>query len=274
MSKTKIGEVTDWMRNPAKMFDVSEQTAIVTGASGAFGRGIAITLGAQGANVLLASGNEDELKSVAKDVEDVGGKAAYIVRRPDSLVDAEAMRDAALDNFGSIKMLAVGSGYNKAGFIHELDYEDWQDVMDANVRGAWFMAKAVGSYWIENNIKGKMLLMSSVRGRHGNISGYTGYCASKGATDSMTRVLVTEWAKYGTTVNAIAPTVFRSNLTAWMYGDDELGQATKARSLSRIPIGRLGEVDDLMGMALYLLAPASDFCTGQVMYVDGGFTAG
>ena len=274
MSKTKIGEVTDWMRNPAKMFDVSEQTAIVTGASGAFGRGIAITLGAQGANVLLASGNEDELKSVAKDVEDVGGKAAYIARRPDSLLDAEAMRDAALDNFGSIKMLAVGSGYNKAGFIHELDYEDWQDVMDANVRGAWFMAKAVGSYWIENNIKGKMLLMSSVRGRHGNISGYTGYCASKGATDSMTRVLATEWAKYGTTVNAIAPTVFRSNLTAWMYGDDELGQATKARSLSRIPIGRLGEVDDLMGMALYLLAPASDFCTGQVMYVDGGFTAG
>ena len=274
MSKTKIGEVTDWMRNPAKMFDVSKQTAIVTGASGAFGRGIAITLGAQGANVLLASGNEDELKSVAKDVEDVGGKAAYIVRRPDSLVDAEAMRDAALDNFGSIKMLAVGSGYNKAGFIHELDYEDWQDVMDANVRGAWFMAKAVGSYWIENNIKGKMLLMSSVRGRHGNISGYTGYCASKGATDSMTRVLATEWAKYGTTVNAIAPTVFRSNLTAWMYGDDELGQATKARSLSRIPIGRLGEVDDLLGMALYLLAPASDFCTGQVMYVDGGFTAG
>ena len=274
MSKTKIGEVTDWMRHPAKMFDVSEQTAIVTGASGAFGRGIAITLGAQGANVLLASGNEDELKSVAKDVEDVGGKSAYIVRRPDSLVDAEAMRDAALDNFGSIKMLAVGSGYNKAGFIHELDYEDWQDVMDANVRGAWFMAKAVGSYWIENNIKGKMLLMSSVRGRHGNISGYTGYCASKGATDSMTRVLATEWAKYGTTVNAIAPTVFRSNLTAWMYGDDELGQATKARSLSRIPIGRLGEVDDLMGMALYLLAPASDFCTGQVMYVDGGFTAG
>ena len=90
----------------------------------------------------------------------------------------------------------------------------------------------------------------------------------------MTRVLATEWAKYGMTVNAIAPTVFRSNLTAWMYGDDELGQATKARSLGRIPLGRLGEVDDLIGMALYLLAPASDFCTGQVMYIDGGFTAG
>lgn len=274
MSDADIGQVTEWMSNPVKMFDVAGQTAIVTGASGAFGRGIAITLAAQGANILLASGNEGELKSVQKDCEGVGGKATYLVRRPDSLEDAEAMRDAALDNFGSIKMLAIGSGYNKAGFIQDLEYQDWQDVMDANVRGAWFMAKAVGSYWIENNVKGKTLLMSSVRGRHGNISGYTGYCASKGATDGLTRVLATEWAKYGTTVNAIAPTVFRSNLTAWMYGDDELGQATKARSLSRIPLGRLGEVDDLIGMALYLLSPASDFCTGQVMYIDGGFTAG
>ena len=76
------------------------------------------------------------------------------------------------------------------------------------------------------------------------------------------------------TVNAIAPTVFRSALTAWMFGDDELGRATRERSLARIPLGRLGEVDDLLGMAIYLLSPASDFCTGQVMYVDGGYTAG
>src|SRR6202040_3474632 len=157
-----------------------------------------------------------------------------IVRRPDSLADAQAMLDAALEKFGRVDQLVVASGYNKPGFIQDLEYEDWQAVMDANVRGIWFMAKAVGTYWIEKKIKGKVLTMSSVRGRHGNVSGYTGYCTSKGATDSLTR----------------------------------------ARALSRIPLGRLGEVEDLVGMAIYLLSPASDFCTGQIMYVDGGYTAG
>jgi NAD(P)-dependent dehydrogenase (short-subunit alcohol dehydrogenase family) len=266
--------ITEKIRNPLSLFDVRDKVAIVTGASGSFGHACAVALGALGAKLLLASGTAEELEAVVNDVRDVGGKVASIVRRPDTLEDAEAILKAALDAYGRVDQLVVASGTNKAGFIESQSYEDWQRVMDANVRGPWLMAKAVGSYWIKEAIKGKVLLMSSTRGRHGNFSGYTAYCSSKGATDALTRVLATEWAKYGTTVNAIAPTTFRSKLTEWMWKDDDVGNATRTRTLSRIPLGRLGEAEDLVGMAIYLLSPASDFCTGQVMYVDGGFTAG
>jgi NAD(P)-dependent dehydrogenase (short-subunit alcohol dehydrogenase family) len=266
--------ITEKIRNPLSLFDVRDKVAIITGASGSFGHACAVALGALGAKLLLASGTAEELEAVVNDVRDVGGKVASIVRRPDTLEDAEAILKAALDAYGRVDQLVVASGTNKAGFIENQSYEDWQRVMDANVRGPWLMAKAVGTYWIKEGIKGKVLLMSSTRGRHGNFSGYTAYCSSKGATDALTRVLATEWAKYGTTVNAIAPTTFRSKLTEWMWKDDDVGNATRTRTLSRIPLGRLGEAEDLVGMAIYLLSPASDFCTGQVMYVDGGFTAG
>lgn len=266
--------ISEKIRNPLSLFDVRDKVAIITGASGSFGHACAVALGALGAKLLLASGTAEELETVVNDVRDVGGKVATIVRRPDTLEDAQAILKAALDAYGRVDQLVVASGTNKAGFIENQSYEDWQRVMDANVRGPWLMAKAVGTYWIKEGIKGKVVLMSSTRGRHGNFSGYTAYCSSKGATDALTRVLATEWAKYGTTVNAIAPTTFRSKLTEWMWKDDDVGNATRTRTLSRIPLGRLGEAEDLVGMAIYLLSPASDFCTGQVMYVDGGFTAG
>lgn len=262
------------LSNPLSMFDLQGKVAVITGASGSFGRVCALMLGALGVKLLLVSGNASELDEVLAEVHDNRGEAEPFVRRPDSVEDADAIREAALARFGRIDMLVIASGFNKAGFIQDQSLEEWEAVMDANVRGAWLMAKAIGSWWIENQVRGKMLMMSSVRGRHGNISGYTAYCTSKGASDALTRVLATEWAKHGITVNSIAPTVFRSKLTAWMWSDDPVGQATRQRSLSRIPLGRLGEAEDLAGMALYLLSPASDFCTGQIMYVDGGYTAG
>lgn len=266
--------ISEPLRNPLSLFDVKDKVAVITGASGAFGRAAALALGSMGAKLFLVSGSKEELEEVQAEAHELGVSAEIMVRRPNSVEDAEAIRDEALEKFGRIDQLVIASGFNKAGLIQDQPLEEWQMVMDANVRGAWLMAGAIGPWWIDNEVKGKMLMMSSVRGRHGNISGYTAYCTSKGATDALTRVLATEWAKHGITVNSIAPTVFRSKLTAWMWSDSDVGQATRKRSLSRIPLGRLGEAEDLVGMALYLLSPASDFCTGQVMYVDGGYTAG
>lgn len=265
--------ISETLRNPLHLFEVKGKSALVTGASGAFGRGTALALGSLGVNLTLASGSKNELEAVAEEARGLGAKVKTVLRRPDSLADTDAMLAAALDAYGALDMLVIASGFNKPGFIHEQSYEEWQEVMNANVRGNWFACKSVGTHWIKNSQRGKVLMMSSVRGRHGNFSGYSAYCASKGATDSLTRLLGTEWAKYKINVNAIAATVFRSKLTEWMYGDSELGQQTRARSLSRIPLGRLGEVEDLIGIAIYLLSPASDFCTGQVIYVDGGYTA-
>ena len=145
--------------------------------------------------------------------------------------------------------------------------------MDINVDGCLHTIQQVIPH-MQRQRWGRIVNLASWAWKSGGLTAGTAYTTSKGAVVSLTFSIAREYAEDGITVNAIAPTVFRSKLTAWMYGDDELGQATKARSLSRIPLGRLGEVEDLTGMALYLLSPASDFCTGQVMYVDGGFTAG
>jgi len=216
--------ISEPLRNPLSMFDVKGKSALITGATGAFGRATALMLASLGARLTLASGSKKELDEVAKEARSLGAEVVTIAKRPDTLKDAKAMLDLALKTYGRVDQLVIGSGYNKAGFIQDLKEEDWQAVMDANVKGPWVMAKVVGTYWIENKIKGKMVLMSSVRGRHGNFSGYTGYCTSKGATDALTRVLATEWAKHGITVNAIAATVFRSKLTAWMYRRRRGGQ--------------------------------------------------
>lgn len=121
---------------------------------------------------------------------------------------------------------------------------------------------------------GKILLTSSTRGKLGHPGGYSSYCTSKSAVDGLVRALGCEWGEHDIQVNAIGPTVFRSPLTEWMFGDEEPGKAVRLGMLSRIPAGRLGEPEDLAGVILFLLSPASDFCTGQVMYVDGGYTAG
>src|SRR5579863_8242573 len=138
--------ISEPLRNPLSLFDVKDKVAIITGASGTFGRATALALTSLGGKVLLASGSKGELEEVANEVRELGGDPATVLRRPDSQADAQAMLDAALKKFGRVDQLDGASDYNKTGFIHELAYEDGEAVRDSNVRGIWFMTKAVGTH--------------------------------------------------------------------------------------------------------------------------------
>jgi NAD(P)-dependent dehydrogenase (short-subunit alcohol dehydrogenase family) len=179
-----------------------------------------------------------------------------------------------VEKFGCVDILVVASGKNDVSKIHDMAPSRFLDVMDANVTQSWLMAQAVIRQMLKQGSGGKIVLMSSARGLLGHPAGYTAYCASKSAVDGITKALGCELGPTGITVNAIAPTVFRSPLTEWMFGDDEKARTTRAGFLARVPKGRLGEPADLAGPLLFLASRASDFYTGHVLYADGGYTAG
>jgi NAD(P)-dependent dehydrogenase (short-subunit alcohol dehydrogenase family) len=264
----------DLFKNPLSLFDIKGKTAIITGASGAFGAMAAKVLAGAGANLLLAAGNAAELKKVVAECEALGGKPKTVSKRPTSEEDCDAIVKAAVDAFGRVDILVVAGGLNKVSKIVDQKASDFLDVMDANVTQSWLMARAAGRQMIKQGEGGKVILMSSARGLLGHPAGYTAYCASKSAVDGITKALGCEWGATGITVNALGPTVFRSPLTQWMFEDNDNAREVRKNFVSRVPKGRLGEPSDLAGPLLFLASKASDFYTGHILYADGGYTAG
>jgi NAD(P)-dependent dehydrogenase (short-subunit alcohol dehydrogenase family) len=273
------GEMSDdFLKDPLSLFSVKGKSAIVTGASGAFGALAAKVLAGAGANVVISAGGTEALKKVAAECAALGAKVEVVAVRPSSEANCDKIVDAAVKVFGRVDILVVASGINKVSKIVDQKAEDFLDVMDANVTQSWLMARAAGRQMLkqgqEGNPGGKVILMSSARGLLGHPAGYTAYCASKSAVDGITKALGCEWGNTGITVNALGPTVFRSPLTEWMFADDERGKTVRAGFLTRVPKGRLGEPSDLAGPLLFLASKASDFYTGHILYADGGYTAG
>ena len=263
-----------FLKNPLSLFDIKGKTAIIAGASGAFGALAAKTLAGAGANVVLAASKAEELKKVAAECEKLGAKTEIIALRPSSEENCDKIVKAAVDKFGRVDILVVASGLNKVSKIVDQKVEDFLDVMDANVNQSWLMARAAGRQMIKQGDGGKVILMSSARGLLGHPAGYTAYCASKSAVDGITKALGCEWGATGITVNALGPTVFRSPLTQWMFDDNDNAREVRKNFVSRVPKGRLGEPSDLAGPLLFLASKASDFYTGHILYADGGYTAG
>lgn len=262
------------LTNPMSMFDVKGQVALITGASGAFGMVAARILAASGCKLVLVAGNDKALAAIAAECRDIGADVTTINARPTDEAICNDLMAQTVSAFGKLDILVVASGMNKVALINDMDPKTFTDVMDANVTQTWLISRAAAGQMKAQGHGGKIVLVSSARGLLGHPAGYTAYCSSKAATDGLTKALGCELGPTGITVNAIAPTVFRSPLTAWMFEDTEKANAVREGFLARVPKGRLGEPEDLAGPLLFLASKASDFYTGHILYADGGYTAG
>ena len=203
-----------------------------------------------------------------------GAENLTINERPSSENECQTIVNATVKKFGRIDILVVASGINKVSKVDEMSPDTFSTVMDVNVTQSWLMAREVTKQMKNQGEGGKIVLVSSARGLLGHPAGYTAYCASKSAVDGITKALGCELGDTGITVNAIAPTVFRSPLTSWMFEDNPEAQKVRSGFITRVPKGRLGEPEDLAGPLLFLSSKASDFYTGHILYADGGYTAG
>ena len=262
------------------------RVAMVTGSGRGMGREHALAFAREGANVVVNDvcgrdpavpyelSAKSQLEKTVEDVKKQGVKCIGICADVSNSKQVQGMVNEALDSFGGIDILVLASGKNDVAKITDMSPERFLDVMDANVTQSWLMARAAGKQMLAQGQGGKVIFMSSARGLLGHPAGYTAYCASKSAVDGITRALGCEWGDTGITVNAIAPTVFRSALTAWMFEDTDRAREVRKGFLTRVPKGRLGEPSDLAGPLLFLASAASDFYTGHILYADGGYTAG
>lgn len=251
----------------ANLFDLTGRVALVVGGAGGIGHGLDVGLAEAGADIVVADLKIDKLDEVAKKIGALGRKWLAVpvdVTQEQSVAD---MVKRVLKVFPRIDILVNLAGIAIRKPCVEFPVDEWQRVMDINTRGTFICCKVVGSQMVKQG-SGKIINMSSVRGRYGLPSGYAAYCPSKGAVDALTRTLACEWAKSNVLVNAVAPTFVETELTHTALADPVFAKTVK----DRIPIGRWALPEDIVGAVVFFASKASDFITGQILYIDGGVT--
>jgi len=263
------------MASELDRFSLAGKVALVPGGSGGIGRRICVAFARLGAKVALISRSADHGREARDVISGEAGPEADVllvagdVTRPE---DATAAVEQTVKEFGSLDILvnAVGGGAGGALYPAE-DYSEseWDRIVDLNLKSALFPSQAAARAMIASGRGGRILNISSVRGQLGINAGFSAYVAAKGALNALTRQHAVEWAKYGITVNAISPTFVRTPQVEDLLADETF----RLNLIKRIPLGRIAEVDDLIGAVMFFCSEAGSFVTGQVLTMDGGLTA-
>jgi NAD(P)-dependent dehydrogenase (short-subunit alcohol dehydrogenase family) len=253
-------------------FKLDDQIALIGGGGGAIGGAMAAPMAEAGAKVAVTDISQESVDATKAKIEAAGGQCLALAGDMTSREDADKVVAAVVDHYGRLDIMvnAIGGGAGKVLFDAE-DYPDdaWDWIYDINVRCTLVPTQAAVKAMIKAGNGGKVLNISSVRALLGINAGYSAYVAAKGAISSLTRQWATEWAKHDINVNAILPTFVDTPQVAMLLEDPEF----KKNVVARIPIGRVGGTDDLVGAAIFLVSDASAFITGQILGIDGGLTA-
>lgn len=252
------------------IFSLENKTAVVIGGAGGIGQGIALGMSEAGARLIIASRKLTALEETAQEISNSTGNEVHVCTVDVS--DEASMQSLvafAEETFGKIDMLVNSSGLNIKCTALEYPMDDFDTLFDVNVKGTMVACKFFGQH-MKAQGGGSIVNLSSVRGIRGYGGGNTAYCGTKGAVELMTKALAIELAPYNIRVNALGPALVITPGTVHIKNNPELANKYRAS----VPLGRIGEAEDMVGATVYLSSEAASFVTGQTIFVDGGLTAG
>ncbi|CAN5457354.1 glucose 1-dehydrogenase [soil metagenome] len=247
--------------------DLNGRTAVVIGGTSGIGRAIAHGLAEAGANVVCTSRRQEQVDNAAAEIEALGRQTIRVTSDVSDKASIEGLLNECVAVYGKVDILVNSAGRTKREPTLELDEETWNAILETNLTGTLRSCQVFGRHMIANGY-GRIINIASLS-TYVSLFEVAAYSASKAAVASLTKSLAIEWAKKGVNVNAIAPGVFRTALNQKLLDESERGR----EFLTRTPIGRFGQVEELAGAAVFLASDAASYVTGEIMVVDGGFLA-
>ena len=249
-----------------EMFSLKGKSGIVTGAGSGIGKAIANGLVQAGAEIVIVGRNRERLEKAATEIEKFGGPVIALQADISKMEEIKKVVDRAVKEFGKIDFLFNNAGIVRRAPSEDFTEKDWDETISTNLKGPFFLAQAVARVMIFQKRKGKIINTSSLSAVQGG-KRVPAYAASKGGLAQVTKSMANDWARYNILVNALGPGWVKTELTEPLQQDRE----RYAEITNRIPLGRWADPEDLMGAAVFLASDASDYVTGQTIFVDGGW---